>query len=216
MNWLEILKAADIEVEAEKANGLNDALSAALKSQVDDAVAGLKSKNSELLGKLTTQKQEIESIRQAAEDAARSKMTVEELNSSWQEKLTTEKAALQKIIDDMVSSSCNEKSEALALAIATEINPNYPKTVLPLIKNAIKTENVDGKFETFFLDEDGKRSAQTKDDFVKAFCENKDYAPVIAVKMGGADKVNTTQEQHGDKNLNILDKAAELMYGTQE
>lgn len=202
MNWLELLKAAGIEIDTEKGEALNAALSAAVKEQIDssvnEATTGLKSKNDELLGKLKTQQTATQEATAAAEKAARDKMSNDELNTSWQTRYDSDLAVKQSIIDDMINSSCGEKSDALAMAIATEINPQYPKTVLPLVKHSIKTESVDGKFETYFVGEDGKRSVQTKEEFVKAFCDNKDYAPVVSVNMGRQTKTSVTTQEAGE------------------
>ena len=85
MNWLELLKAAGVEIDAEKGEALNAALGAAVKEQIEssvmEATTGLKSKNDELLGKLKTQQTAAQEATAAAEAAARGQMSNDELNT---------------------------------------------------------------------------------------------------------------------------------------
>ncbi|MFA5633392.1 MAG: hypothetical protein WC997_18015, partial [Porticoccaceae bacterium] len=57
------LAALGLELDDEKAKTLKDALSAKGKDAIDAAVAGLKSKNSELLGSLKTTKADLDALK---------------------------------------------------------------------------------------------------------------------------------------------------------
>lgn len=219
MKWLELLKAAGIEIDAEKGEALNAALGAAVKEQIDssvmEATTGLKSKNDELLGKLKTQQTAAQEATAAAEAAARGQMSNDELNTSWQQKYTNLENDYKGQLDGVLGQMKQIKVDEVAMRLAAELS-EYPEAILPHVKSRLGMDRMeDGSFKTTVLT-DGKMSALTLDELKKEFSTSPTLKPLIKVNIGGAEKPETTKVPSGSNDLNILDKAAEVMYGTQE
>lgn len=216
---LELLKNAGIEIDAEKGEALNAALSAAVKEQVDssvnEATTGLKSKNDELLGKLKTQQTAAQEATAAAELAARNSMTNDELQQSWQSKYDALGAEHKTSLDSVLGQMKQIKVDEVASKLASELS-DYPDAIMPHIKARLAMEqSEDGSFKTTILT-DGKVSALNLDEFKKEISESAALKPLIKVTMGGQTQTTVTTQPTGSNDLNILDKAAEVMYGTQE
>ena len=212
MNWLELLKAAGVEIDAEKGEALNAALGAAVKEQIEssvmEATTGLKSKNDELLGKLKTQQTAAQEATAAAEAAARGQMSNDELNTSWQQKYSTLESDYKGQLDGVLGQMKQIKVDEVAMRLAAELS-EYPEAILPHVRTRLGMDRMeDGSFKTTVLT-DGKMSALTLDELKKEFATSPTLKPLIKVNIGGSTVTETTTVANSTKSNNYNDMSSE-------
>lgn len=136
-------------------------------------LAALKGHHEKLLGETKAAKakakEEAESARVAAEEAARKSGDVSALDKSWQEKyakaeaeygakLTAAQQQLQTVLVDNVA-----QKAAMDIAVDAEC----AELLADKLRGSLGLAEVDGKMQTVVLDADGKRSALTVDELKK-------------------------------------------------
>lgn len=103
---------------------------------------------------------------------------IEALEKSWKakaDKAERDAKAESQALRDKVS---NTMLKGKALEIATQIS-TIPDVILPLIKDRLRVEEVDGEFITSVLDVKGQPSAMTIEELQKEFVDNPKFSSII-------------------------------------
>lgn len=210
-----------LTLDAEKHSALDSALQPLYVKQDDgnyrlDADipdnSGLKAKADELLGETKRERElrkaaeerakALEDERQKAlEDNARAKGDVESLEKSYQEKMqkletdySGKVSTLEKQIYSLtVGKTANDIANELAIKGSASV-------MLPHIERHITSErDENGNLRTWFLDENGNKTSETKDEFMARFRNNAAFKPLIAANGASGSGANGANGGAGNK-----------------
>ncbi|AUR94649.1 coil containing protein [Vibrio phage 1.197.A._10N.286.54.F2] len=152
--------------EYEEANKPHEADTSEL-DELKAAVQKLTENNASLL----TEKQK---AKQQAEDAARASMTSDELKADYERRLETQKSELNGSWEGKYSTVLKQleadRVDGLALSIAAKLS-DTPEALLPHIRSRIGFEVGENGFEDFIKGQDGKRTANTREELEKEIAE---------------------------------------------
>lgn len=126
---------------------------------------------------------------------------VDALEKSWQAKYDKREQELLGQVNNLKAHVHQTSIDGVANSLASELFTS-PALVLPHIKSRLTVEEVDGKFETKILGQDGKPSAFTLDEYKKELIENKDFSAVLKVTKakGGTGFVPNINNQGAHQN----------------
>jgi len=134
------------------------------------SIERLESKNKELLSEKQTAKQ-------AAEEAARKNMSVEELKADYEQRMEALKAEVEGSwsgkYDTVLKQLESNLVDNRALQLASDLSPS-PQAILPHIKSRIGFEVGENGFDVFVKGPDGKRTAASFDE-LKGEIASTDY-----------------------------------------
>jgi FtsZ-binding cell division protein ZapB len=134
------------------------------------SIERLESKNKELLSEKQTAKQ-------AAEEAARKNMSVEELKADYEQRMEALKAEVEGSwsgkYDTVLKQLESNLVDNRALQLASELSSS-PQAILPHIKSRIGFEVGENGFDVFVKGPDGKRTAASFDE-LKGEIASTDY-----------------------------------------
>lgn len=171
-------------------DALNDVLKAEYKAHGeayvldtvgDEGFDALKLEKQQALDKANKYKADLDALQTKFDDMLRGaipKADVEALENSWKTKLATREQELNAQIETSQRAINNLSVDAAAQKLASEISTT-PELLMPLIRQRLKAEQVDGKVTTRVLDTVGQPSALTLEDLAKEFKSNAAYAPII-------------------------------------
>lgn len=136
------------------------------------------------------------------EDGFKKSNDIASLEKSYEEKLKLQSEKYNSEIDGLKGYITKQLVDNEAMKLAKEISTT-PSVFAKVIKERLKAEISDGKYETRVLDSKGEISAFNLDDLKKELLDNKDYAPILIGNnsSGGAGgrtpESNTPNKQSG-------------------
>lgn len=139
-----------------------------------ESIAKLEGKNAELLQEKKTAKQQAEEVTRKLEDAARKKMSSDQLLEDYNNRLAAETSRIEAEFNERLKAESDKRERAeselrsdrvdrRAFEIASDLS-DFPEAILPHIKSRIGFEVNDNSYEDYVIDAQGKRTAATYDE----------------------------------------------------
>lgn len=153
-----------------------------------------------------------EAARVAAEEAARKKGDVTALEASWQQKFDT-----QKTTYDAALAAANETIHTLlvknvAADICNEVSV-APKLLLDYVMKRLKVEGTGAEALTRVLDEAGKPSALSLEEFKQELLANKEFAAIIkGANSSGGGATGNGNGGAGSKQISQMTEAERIAH----
>lgn len=175
-----------------------DQVKAMIKDALESELAGLKTKNDELLAeakKAKADRKEAEEIAaKEAEERAKKSGDIEALEKSWTEKFSARETELLEETTRLrdVISGLTVGNTAKTIAAEMAVKGSEP-LLEQLISPRLAMEIVDGQIKTYVKDAAGQRSAATIDDLKKEISANEAFKPLLqGTKASGAGGVGSS------------------------
>lgn len=212
--YIELLKAkftdADDAMLQELAKSLADKFDAEKQSFLDEQTKGLISNRDTIKAEKDALKEQLAAIAKEKEEALMRSGDIEQIKASLAAEHDKAMAEKQAVIDSLINGSVKEKNDALLADISLKINKDYPAAVKAVLRDMVKTTYENGEFKQSLINQDGTPFTGSNEEFVKAFCENKEYANIIGSNMGGAQHTETrteTQQHQPNKDFETAKKS---------
>lgn len=176
--------------------------------QYKTSVQKLQSKVDEVLGEKKTATQKAREAEQAAEaarlEALEKSGSLEEIKTAYEQRLAQEQEAFSGQLGQVKSFA---KGQTVS-GVLSIFDDKYRDLVKPHIDSKIDLVEENGKLTPIILDDDGKPSATSLQEFTQGLANNESFAPLLKGSQArGVGPVNTSSGGASGKSFNEMNGA---------